>query len=376
MPVTTPAATSVLKYPLCSRLQTFLQDTPVSDDNRTVITYADAGVDIERANRAKQRIKYLAHKTFTKSVLSEIGGFGGMFALDKKKYKDPVLVASVDGVGTKLKVAFEMNLHHTIGSDLVNHCVNDIGVQGAAPLFFMDYIATGKLDPDVAEKVVSGIADACKHNGCALVGGETAEMPGFYANGEYDLAGFIVGIVDRGKAITGKKVEVGDVLIGLASNGLHTNGYSLARKLLFQVARYSPETYVNELHNKAGNELMRIHKSYWPVLKKLLDGEAVSALAHITGGGITENLPRVLPKGTAAVVDLGSWPVLPIFTHLQQLGNIPQDEMYRTFNMGIGMILVVPTKKFKKVQTILERAGEKGYTIGRIVKGERKVLYS
>jgi phosphoribosylformylglycinamidine cyclo-ligase len=348
----------------------------VPESNRTVITYADAGVDIERANRAKQRIKYLAHKTFTRSVLSEIGGFGGMFALDKKKYRDPVLVASVDGVGTKLKVAFEMNLHHTIGSDLVNHCVNDIAVQGAAPLFFMDYFATGKLDPEVAERVVSGIADACKHNGCALIGGETAEMPGFYAGGEYDLAGFIVGLVDRAKVLTGKNVEVGDVLVGLPSNGLHTNGYSLARKLLFQVARYSPETYVNELHGKAGNELMRVHKSYWPVLKKLLDADAVSALAHITGGGITENLPRVLPKGTAAVIDLGSWPVFPIFTHLQQLGNIPQDEMYRTFNMGIGMVLVVPTKKFKKVQTILERAGEKGHTIGRIVKGERKVLYS
>src|SRR5512146_1768174 len=330
---------------------------------RGPITYADAGVDIERANRAKQRIKYLAHKTFTKPVLSEIGSFGGMFALDKKKYKDPVLVSSVDGVRTKLKVAFEMNLHHTIGSDLVNHCVNDIGVQGAAPLFFMDYFATGKLDPDVAEKVVNGIAEACKHNGCALIGGETAEMPGFYGNGEYDLAGFIVGVVDRDKVITGKKVEVGDVLVGLPSNGLHDNGYSRARKLLFTVAHYSPETYVNELKNKVGNELMRTHKSYWPVMKKLLEGEAVSAMAHITGGGITQNLPRVLPKGTAAVVEMGSWPVQPIFQHLQQLGAIPQDEMMRTFNMGVGMILVVPPKKFKKVQSVLERGGEKGYTI-------------
>jgi phosphoribosylformylglycinamidine cyclo-ligase len=340
------------------------------------VTYADAGVDLERAKRAKQRIKYLAHKTFTKSVLSEIGSFGGMFALDKKKYKDPVLVASVDGVGTKLKVAFEMNLHHTVGADLVNHCVNDIAVQGAAPLFFMDYFATGKLDPEVAEKVVTGIAEACKHNGCALIGGETAEMPGFYEKGDYDLAGFIVGIVEREKVITGKQVAPGDVLVGLASNGLHTNGYALARKLLFGIARYSPETYVNQIKNKVGNELMRTHKSYWPVVKKLVDAEAVSAMAHITGGGITGNLPRVLPKGTAAVIDMGSWPIQPVFTHLQHLGNIPQDEVFRTFNMGIGMILVVPPKKFAKVQSVLERAGEKGYTIGRIVKGDRKVIYS
>ena len=343
---------------------------------RNAATYADAGVDIERANRTKQRIKYLAHKTFTKSVLSEIGSFGGIFAVDRKKYRDPVLVSSVDGVGTKLKIAFEMNLHHTIGSDLVNHCVNDIGVQGAAPLFFMDYFATGKLDTDTAEKVITGIADACKHNGCALIGGETAEMPGFYEDGEYDLAGFIVGITERDKLITGKAVQPGDVLVGLPSNGLHTNGYALARKLLFGAARYSPDTYVNELKSKVGNELMRVHKSYWPVLKKLAEGEAVSAMAHITGGGITENLPRVLPKGTAAAVQFGSWPVQPIFDHLQKLGNISQDEMMRTFNMGVGMILVVPAKKFKKVQTILERAGEKGYTIGRIVKGEKKVLYS
>ena len=340
------------------------------------ITYAEAGVDIERSNRAKQRIKYLAHRTFNKSVLSDIGGFGGLFSVDKKKFKDPVLVSSVDGVGTKLKIAFEMDLHQTVGGDLVNHCVNDIAVQGAAPLFFMDYFATGKLQPEIAEKVISGIADACKHNGCALIGGETAEMPGFYPGGEYDLAGFIVGAVDRDKIITGKDVVPGDILVGLPSNGLHTNGYSLARKLLFEIARYSPETYVNELKNKVGNELMRTHKSYWPVIKRLLEAEAVTAMAHITGGGITENLPRVLPKTTSAQVQLGSWPVLPIFSHLQKLGSISETEMLRTFNMGIGMILVVPTKKFKRVQSVLERTGEKGYTIGRIVKGERKVLYS
>jgi phosphoribosylformylglycinamidine cyclo-ligase len=340
------------------------------------ITYADAGVDISRANRTKQRIKYLAHKTFTRGVLSEIGGFGGLFAIDKVKYSDPVLVSSVDGVGTKLKVAFEMGLHSTIGGDLVNHCVNDILVQGAAPLFFMDYLATGTLDPTIAEKVVEGLADACKHNGCALIGGETAEMPGFYPDGEYDLAGFIVGVVERDRIITGKDVQIGDIVLGLPSNGLHTNGYSLARKLLFEVARYSPETYVNEIKNKVGNELMRTHKSYWPSLKKMLDAQCVSALAHVTGGGITENLPRVLPRGTAALIELGSWPLQPIFEHLQALGNVPQDEMLRTFNMGLGMLLVVPSAKFKKAQTVLERVGEKAYTVGRIIKGERKVLYS
>ena len=340
------------------------------------VTYTDAGVDIESANRTKQRIKYLAHKTFTKNVLSEIGGFGGLFALDAKKYKEPVLVSSVDGVGTKLKVAFEMKLHHTVGADLVNHCVNDIAVQGALPLLFMDYLAMGKLDSEVAEKVVAGIAEACKHNGCALIGGETAEMPGFYSPGEFDLAGFIVGVVERDLMVTGKNIQAGDVLVGLPSNGLHTNGFSLARKLLFGVAGYSPETYVNEIKNKVGNELMRTHKSYWPVLKRLLDGESVSGMAHITGGGISENLPRILPKGMGAIVEMGAWPVPPIFEHLQRLGNVPDSEMMRTFNMGIGMVLVVPSRRFKKVQSVLDRAAEKGYTIGRVVKSERKVTYT
>jgi phosphoribosylformylglycinamidine cyclo-ligase len=340
------------------------------------LTYADAGVDIEQANRTKQRIKYLAHRTFNKCVLSEIGGFGGLFQVDKKKFTDPVLVSSVDGVGTKLKLAFEMGVHHTVGGDLVNHCVNDIAVQGATPLFFMDYLAVGKLELEIAEKVISGITEACKHNACALIGGETAEMPGFYADGEYDLAGFIVGAVEREKILTGKDVQVGDVLMGLPSTGLHTNGYSLARKLMFSVAGYTPDTYVNEIKGKVGSELMKQHKSYWPIMRRMVDGDAVSAMAHITGGGITENLPRVLPKGVGALVEMGSWPILPIFEHMQKIGNIEQAEMMRTFNMGIGMILVVPAKKFKKVQTILDRAGEKGFVIGRIVKGERKVQYT
>jgi phosphoribosylformylglycinamidine cyclo-ligase len=340
------------------------------------VTYADAGVDIDRGNRTKKRIKYLAHKTFTRGVLSEIGGFGGLFSIDKTKYVDPVLVSSVDGVGTKLKIAFEMNMHHTVGADLVNHCVNDIAVQGAAPLFFMDYLATGKIIPEVAEKVVEGLAEACKHNGCALIGGETAEMPGFYPDGEYDLAGFIVGVVERDRIVTGKTVEVGDVILGLASTGLHTNGYSLARKLFFEIAGYTPETYVNEIKGKVGNELMQTHRSYWPIVKKMLAAECVSAIAHITGGGITENLPRVLPRGVAAIIEIGTWPVLPIFEHMQKLGSVPPDEMLRTFNMGLGMLLVVPSAKFKKAQTVLEKLGEKAFTVGRIVKGDRKVMYT
>lgn len=339
------------------------------------VTYADAGVNIDHANRTKQRIKYLAQKTFTRGVLGEIGGFGGLFAIDKK-YKDPVLVSSVDGVGTKLKVAFAMKLHNTIGIDLVNHCVNDIAVQGATPLFFMDYFATSKLDGEIAEKVVEGLALGCKLNACALIGGETAEMPGFYPDGEYDLAGFIVGVVERDRIITGKTVQPGDVILGLPSNGLHTNGYSLARKLLFEIAGYKPDTFVSAIKNKLGNELLRTHKSYWTIIKKLIAADCVGALAHITGGGITENLPRVLPKGTSAIIERGTWPIPPIFEHLQQLGNVPEDEMLRTFNMGIGMLVVVPSAKFKRVQILLDRAGEKFHSVGRIVKGDRKVMYA
>jgi len=340
------------------------------------ITYADSGVDIDRADRAKQRIKYLANRTFTKGVVGDIGGFGGLFAIDKKLFRQPVLVSSVDGVGTKLKVAFMTKTHHTVGADLVNHCVNDIAVQGATPLFFMDYLATGVLDPDVAEKIVEGIAEACRHNGCALIGGETAEMPGFYPEGEYDLAGFIVGIVDKSKIITGKEVKVGDVLLGLPSNGLHTNGYSLARKLFFDVAGYTPDTFVNEIRGKAGAELLKTHKSYWPVLRKLVHAGLLRAMAHITGGGITDNLPRVLPRGKAAVIEMGTWPVLPVFSHMQAIGNVPQDDMMRTFNMGIGMVLVVSADKVQKVESMIEAAGEKSYLIGRIVKGDRNVSYS
>ena len=340
------------------------------------ITYADAGVDISRGDRAKDRIKYLAQKTFNRNVLGGIGGFGALFRLDLQKFKSPILVSSADGVGTKLKIAFEMGLHSSVGGDLVNHCVNDIAVQGATPLFFLDYFASGKLDPEVTETVVSGLAEACKANGCALIGGETAQMPGFYADGEYDLAGFIVGAVDRDKLVTGADIKAGDVLVGFPSTGLHTNGYSLARKLMFDVAKYKPSQYVTAIKEKAGTALMKTHRSYLHVTQKLVAAGMTAGMAHITGGGITENLPRILPKGLAAQVELGSWPVLPIFDHLRDLGQVSQDEMMRTFNMGVGLIAVIPAAKFTRAKTLLDRAEEKFYVIGRIIKGDHHVHYT
>jgi len=339
--------------------------------SRKPVTYADAGVDISSGDRAKDRIKYLAKRTFTRSVLGGIGGFGGLFQLDLKKWAEPVLVSSADGVGTKLKIAFDLGIHSTVGCDLVNHCVNDIAVQGAVPLFFLDYLATGKLDPAITEQVVTGLAEACKANGCALIGGETAQMPGFYQEGEYDLAGFIVGAVDKSKLITGETIIPGDVLIGLPSTGLHTNGYSLARKLFFEVAKYKPTQYVGAIQEKAGTALMKVHRSYLSVIQKLVNAGLAAGMAHITGGGITENLPRILPRNTAAQIELGSWPVLPIFEHLQSLGQVPQDEMLRTFNMGIGLIIVVPADKFSKAKMLLNRAEEKFHVIGRVTKGDK-----
>ena len=340
------------------------------------VTYADAGVDIKSGDRAKERIKYLAQRTFNRNVLGEIGGFGALFRLDLQRWKNPILVSSADGVGTKLKIAFELGLHQTVGVDLVNHCVNDIAVQGATPLFFLDYLASAKTDPEVTEAVVTGLAEGCKANGCALIGGETAQMPGFYADGEYDLAGFIVGAVDRDKMVTGVGIKPGDVLIGLPSTGLHTNGYSLARKLLFEVAGYKATQYVTAIKEKAGAALMKTHRSYLHVIQKLVAGGFAAGMAHITGGGITENLPRILPKGTGAQIELGSWPVLPIFEHLRDLGQVSQEEMMRTFNMGVGLIAVIPAAKFTRAKSMLDRAEEKFYVIGRIVKGDRKVQYT
>jgi len=330
--------------------------------------YADAGVNLSLANLAKQRIHRLAGRTLTRDVLGPPGAFAALYQLDRKRWREPVLVSSADGVGTKLKIAFAMGVHSTVGADLVNHCVNDILTHGAEPLFFLDYLAMGRMDPDVAEQLVEGMSRACRQAGCALIGGETAEMPGFYPPGEYDLAGFIVGAVERSRILGAGGVRVGDLLIGLPSAGLHTNGYSLARKLVFEVARLEPDTYVAEVGNKIGAELLKPHRCYWPMLKRIVSRGWVSALAHITGGGIPGNLPRVLPRSTQAVVELGAWPVTPVFRYFAQLGNIERDELLRTFNLGVGMVLIVPPKNLRKVEAELKRRREKFYRIGHIAK--------
>ena len=333
--------------------------------------YKASGVDIDAGNETVRRIRGLARSTFTSGVLSDIGSFGGLFRLQPGHYREPVLVASADGVGTKLKVAFLAQQHDTIGCDLVNHCVNDILVQGAEPLFFLDYLATGRLSPAVAESIVAGMAAACRENGCALLGGETAEMPGFYHDGEYDVAGFIVGAVDRPKLITGRTIAVGDVLVGVPSSGLHTNGYSLARRVVFEHLGLGVDSYVPELSRTVGEALLEPHRSYLPVIKPLLNGGLIKGMAHITGGGITDNLPRVLPPGTAAVVDTSAWEVPPIFTWLQRSGNIPRDDMLRTFNMGVGLIIVIGRDHADSLLRELTARGERdARVIGKIVPGE------
>ncbi len=341
--------------------------------------YADAGVNISAADEAKRRIAAMAAKTFRRGVLAPIGGFGALFHLDLKRWRDPVLVASADGVGTKLKIAFATGIHSTVGADILNHCVNDILTQGAEPLFFLDYIAMGKLDTRVVEQVIEGMSRAAKKAGCSLIGGETAEMPDMYAAGEYDLAGFIVGAVERNRQLDPRSVRPGDALLGLPSSGLHTNGYSLARKLVFGVAKLQPDAYVAEVGNKIGAELLKPHRAYWPLLKNILARGWVSSMAHITGGGITGNLPRALPKNVQAVVELGSWPVLPVFRYLAKLGSIEPEELLRTFNLGVGMILIIPAKHIARVETELKRRREKFYLIGRIeraTRGKQRVIYS
>ena len=337
-------------------------------------TYADAGVDIDAANRATEKIKDLARRTFNSRTLSDIGSFGGMFDGAFPNLRQPVLVASADGVGTKLKVAFDTGVHDTVGRDLVNHCVNDILVQGARPLFFLDYLATGKLSPEVIASVVEGITAGCRENGCVLLGGETAEMPGFYTEGEYDVAGFIVGVVDREHIIDGHTIEAGDLILGLPSAGLHTNGYSLARKLFFEDAGYSVETYLDEAEGTAGAVLLRPHMSYLRALEGVLDRGIIKGLAHITGGGLLENIPRILPPGTNANLQRGSWPGLPLFNLLQRLGNIAETEMFRTFNMGIGMVVVCAPANAAEIKNRIESSGQACYEIGRIVAGDRRVV--
>ena len=333
--------------------------------------YRQSGVDIDAGNETVRRIKSLARGTFTPGVLSEIGSFGGLFKLDRDRYQEPVLVSSADGVGTKLKVAFMTGRHDTVGADLVNHCVNDILVQGAEPLFFLDYLATGRLSPDVAEQVITGVARACRENGCALIGGETAEMPGFYADGEYDIAGFIVGVVDRPKLIDGRAIVPGDVLIGLPSAGLHTNGYSLARRVCFEAAGWQPDTFVAELGTTVGDALLATHRSYLPVVRPLLAGGGLKGLAHITGGGVTENLPRILPEGCAAEIDRVAWSVPPLFRLIQQHGGIATDEMFRAFNMGIGMVAACAAQDADRLIADLSAAGEAAVRIGRVIRSEK-----
>ncbi|MDZ4798674.1 MAG: phosphoribosylformylglycinamidine cyclo-ligase [Bryobacteraceae bacterium] len=339
------------------------------------VRYADAGVNIDEADRAVSRIKVLAAGTMTRGVLTGIGSFGAGFEITG--YKKPVLVSSADGVGTKLKVAFVTGRHSTVGEDLVNHCVNDIAVQGAKPLFFLDYFATGKLDAGVAADVVEGIARGCTSNKCALIGGETAEMPGMYSDGEYDLAGFIVGAVEKKNLLTGSKIRKGDVLIGLPSHGLHTNGYSLARKLLFEVAGHQADTYVDALGSTVADELLRVHRSYLKPIQSLMKAEVLKGAAHITGGGITDNTPRMLPKGLGARIATGSWPVLPVFNYLKELGNVPDDDWRRSFNLGIGMILAVGKDDVKRAKKTLDKLQEPSFTIGEVMEpeGEERVVY-
>jgi len=337
--------------------------------------YKQSGVNIDAGNETVGRIRDLAKRTFTPGVLSSIGSFGGLFRLGEG-YRDPVLVSSADGVGTKLKLAFMTGRHDTVGQCLVNHCVNDILVQGARPLFFLDYLAAGVLSPDVAAKVVEGVSIACLENGCALIGGETAEMPGFYAPGEYDMAGFIVGVVERDRVITGERLAPGDALLGLRSTGLHTNGYSLARAIVFEQLGLRADSPVQELGCTIGEELLRVHRSYLPVVEPLLEAGLVKGLAHITGGGITENLPRILPAGTSALVDKSAWAPNAVFRYLQRVGGVPEDDMYRAFNMGIGMIVACAADDADRVTVMLQSAGEtRVHRVGRIVEGEPGVVY-
>jgi phosphoribosylformylglycinamidine cyclo-ligase len=336
-------------------------------------SYRDAGVDRDAANQAKARISELARKTFTSAVMTDIGSFGAMFRADLGQMREPVLVASVDGVGTKLRVAFLTGIHNTVGYDLVCHCVNDILVQGALPLFFLDYISASQIVPETVEQIVEGLARGCREAGCALIGGETAEMPGFYGEGEYDLAGFIVGAVDRANIIDGSRIKPGDVLIGLPSVGLHTNGYSLARKLLFEVAGYAPDTRIEELGCTVAEELLKPHRSYLSALLGLIGSGLIKGLAHITGGGLLENIPRILPEGAAVEIRAGSWPQLPIFNLIARIGNVSEKEMYRTFNMGIGMVVVTSVEDATRVREHLCALGEKHYEIGRVVEGPRVV---
>jgi phosphoribosylformylglycinamidine cyclo-ligase len=339
---------------------------------RNADSYKATGVDVDLADTLKHGLKAKVRRTLRPEVLGAIGGFGGLFALDTKKYRRPVLVSSMDGVGTKLRIAVMMNRHDTVGQDLVNHCVNDIAVVGAEPLFFLDYIGMGKLAPRVFNAVIAGLAKACAETGCALIGGETAQMPGTYAAGDYDLVSTIVGVVERDRILDGSRIRPGDAIVGLASTGLHTNGYSLARQILFAQMRVRLDDYSSELGCTFGKELLKVHRNYWPVIREIRNG--LNGAAHITGGGFYDNIPRVLPKNCRAIVRSGSWPVLPIFRLLQAGGGIRDEEMHRVFNMGIGMVLIVEPKSVGAVQKLAGQLGVASYVIGEIRQGQRDVV--
>ena len=338
------------------------------------LTYAGSGVDIDAANRAKTRIKEMVRQTFNPRVLSEIGLFGGLFQLRPEDAREPVLVSSADGVGTKLKLAFATGIHDTVGYDLVAHCVNDILVQGARPLFFLDYLATGVLQPDVVGAVVEGLVRACREFGCALIGGETAEMPDFYPAGEYDLAGFIVGLVEKSAILDGASIRPGDVVLGLPAAGLHTNGYSLARKIFFQHLGLGPDSFVEELGTTVAGELLKPHRGYLQAVWPCLERKLVHGLAHITGGGLLENIPRVLPAGCGVAIRRGSWPVLPVFSFMADRGGVAEPEMYRVFNMGIGMVMMTAPGDAAEVGHLVRSAGMEVFPIGEVVAGGREVV--
>jgi len=349
--------------------------TENSELKKSGLTYSDSGVDIDRGNAAKDRIKELARSTFGPAVLSEIGSFAGLYRIDLQKMQSPVLVSSADGVGTKLKIAFLTGVHDTVGIDLVSHCTNDILAQRAFPAFFLDYIGAGRLDEGIVEQIVSGLAEGCRRSGCALLGGETAEMPDFYDEGEYDLVGFIVGIADEAKILDWGQVHKGDLLLGLPSSGLHTNGYSLVRKVLLEIEELPLDTHIELLGRTLGEELLEPHRNYVPVVKKLIENDAVRAMAHITGGGITDNLARVLPPELDAQVSRGSWNPLPIFQLVAEKGRIATEEMYRTFNMGLGMILVISPDRAEYVERDLLARGEQFHWVGEVAEGNGRVLY-
>jgi phosphoribosylformylglycinamidine cyclo-ligase len=354
---------------------TYITGTIVDEfkGHRMAITYKDAGVDIDAGDLFVRKIKPYVKSTFRPEVLTHIGGFSGLFAL--KRYRNPVLVSGTDGVGTKLKIAFLMNKHNTVGIDLVAMCVNDIIVQGAEPLFFLDYFATGKLKPLVHSDIVKGIAAGCRQSGCALIGGETAEMPSFYADDEYDLAGFVVGVVEKRKIIDGSKIKPGNVLIGLASSGLHSNGFSLVRKVLLESSAYTVRDVLPELGASLGDVLLKPTRIYAKTILSLLKEFDILGMAHITGGGITENIPRMLPQGVAAIIHKGTWDIPHIFSLIQDAAGVNDREMYRDFNMGIGMVIIIPARQAKTVMSRADKLGEKTYLIGEIVKGKQVVKY-